>query len=198
MKCPGCKKEIPQNAKFCGFCGFDLRNKNTKEYRFNRKCLISILGFVLLLTSLIITISITGENKKTTDVYDKLPKQKVNIFIGNKYEKAMIMANFKLNSWIPALQNKISFCRNNLNNKEKQKEIAYNFELIRIAIRDEMKTNSGIFVVDYRYLDKLNIQQADKELFKELDEYLNLLIRYYTILNKKVKNKNLKNITECH
>src|SRR6056297_2374321 len=104
------------------------------------------------------------------------------------YDKAMSKADFKKNYWIPTLQNKISFCKRNLNDKEKKKEVVYNFELIRNEIKDELTTHSGE-IISFKHLDKLNAQQANEELFKELDNYLTLLRRYYIKLYNKANSK---------
>src|SRR6056297_733468 len=119
----------------------------------------------------------------------------VHQFKDNAYEKhfylldkVMSKADYKRNYWIPTLQNKISFCKRNLNDKEKKKEVVYNFELIRNEIKEELTTHSGE-IISFKHLDKLNAQQANEELFKELDNYLTLLRRYYIKLYNKANSK---------
>ncbi len=104
------------------------------------------------------------------------------------YDKAMSKADYKKNYWIPTLQNKISFCRRNLDEQNKKEEVDSNFELIRNEIKDEVKTKSGE-IISFKDIDKLYADKIDEEILNELNDYLTILKRYYIKLYNKANSK---------
>ncbi|MGM0496614.1 MAG: ATP-binding cassette domain-containing protein [Bacteroidota bacterium] len=111
------------------------------------------------------------------------------------YDKTMSRAEFKKNYWIPTLQNKISYCRRNLNNSEKESQIKKNLELIRNELRKEQK-NQSASVVDFSKVDDLYYNQLDSDTFDSLKRYLGLLKRYYIKLYNKANSKRDSEISD--
>ncbi len=104
------------------------------------------------------------------------------------YDKAMSVADFKKNYWMPTIQNKISFCERNLDDKNSKSEIVDNLKLIRNEIGKELESESSR-IVKFNSLDKLTYDKIDKQVFKELDDYFKLLKRYYIKLYNKASSK---------
>jgi len=104
------------------------------------------------------------------------------------YDKTMSRAEFRKNYWVPTLQNKVSYCKRNLNNPDKEAQIKKNLKLIRNELREEKKTHSAS-VVNFSEMDKLYYNQIDDETFESLNRYLSLLKRYYIKLYNKANSK---------
>jgi len=100
------------------------------------------------------------------------------------YDKAMSISDFKKNYWMPTLQNKISFCKRNKDNPDRKKEVVDNLSLIRNEVEKEMQSQSAN-VVKFDHQDKLYYDKLDNQTFKLLDDYFELLRRYYMKLYNK-------------
>ena len=111
------------------------------------------------------------------------------------YDKTMSRAEFKKNYWIPTLQNKVSYCKRNLNNPDKEAQIKQNLKLIRNELREEQKNRSAS-VVNFSKMEKLYYDQLDSNTFESLSRYLSLLKRYYIKLYNKANAKKDAKISE--
>ena len=104
------------------------------------------------------------------------------------YDKTMSRAEYKKNYWIPTLQNKVSYCKRNLNNPDKKAQVKQNLELLRNELREEQKNHSAS-VVDFSNISELYYDQIDSNTFENLSRYLSLLKRYYIKLYNKANSK---------
>jgi len=104
------------------------------------------------------------------------------------YDKTMSRAEFKKNYWIPTLQNKVSYCKRNLNNPDKKAQIKQNLVLIRNELREEQKNRSAS-VVDFSNIEELYYDHINSKTFESLNRYLSLLKRYYIKLYNKSNAK---------
>jgi len=111
------------------------------------------------------------------------------------YDKTMSRAEFKKNYWIPSLQNKVSYCKRNLNNPDKEARVKQNLTLIRNELREEQKNRSAS-VVDFSDIGKLYYDQINSNTFESLNRYLSLLKRYYIKLYNKANAKKDAEISE--
>jgi ABC-type multidrug transport system ATPase subunit len=132
-----------------------------------------------------------GEIITTRWAYEALAiyQFKENDFEAQFYPYDMVMSNadFKKNYWVKTLMNKVAFCRRNYTNPVKQLLVKKELNLLRNEIVKELETND---VVYFKYLDKLNINSLNNELFDAIDDYLSTLNTYY--LKKYNKANNLK------
>jgi len=57
MKCPNCKKEIKDTAKFCGYCGSKIKKITEPKVIENKGgCFLFLFIFLALLATIIIAI----------------------------------------------------------------------------------------------------------------------------------------------
>ena len=138
------------------------------------------------------TIPLYGEVITARWAYEALA---VYQFKNNKYEKplypydkAMSRADFKKNYWITTLQNKVSYCKRNLENENKSRQVRENLALIRRELSAEMHTASSR-LVKFEKRDELYPDKAGEATFKALHDYLSLLKRYYIKLYNKASSK---------
>jgi ABC-type multidrug transport system ATPase subunit/uncharacterized tellurite resistance protein B-like protein len=94
------------------------------------------------------------------------------------YDKAMSIADFKRNYWMPAMQNRVNFCKRNLNNEAEKQQVLENLKLIRNEIEHEMESRSAD-IVQFEHLDNLYFNKLNDKVFKQLEDYFELLRRYY-------------------
>jgi ABC-type multidrug transport system ATPase subunit/uncharacterized tellurite resistance protein B-like protein len=111
------------------------------------------------------------------------------------YDKAMSIADFKKNYWMPTLQNKVSFCKRNQDNPKEKEEVIQNLKLIHNEINEEL-TSPSARIVKFNGLSDLKYEELDSKLFKELDDYFKLLRRYYIKLYNKASAKKDKKISQ--
>jgi ABC-type multidrug transport system ATPase subunit/uncharacterized tellurite resistance protein B-like protein len=104
------------------------------------------------------------------------------------FDKTMSFAEFRKNYWIPTIQNKVSYCKRNINNPEKKKQIKDNLELIRNEVGEELSSRSAS-VVNFSGFENLYYDKLDKNTLNNLSSYLELLKRYYIKLYNKANNK---------
>jgi ABC-type multidrug transport system ATPase subunit/uncharacterized tellurite resistance protein B-like protein len=104
------------------------------------------------------------------------------------FDKTMSYAEFRKNYWIPTIQNKVSFCKRNLDNPEKEEQVRENLELIRHEVGEELNTRSAS-VVNYSGIEELHYDNLSKQMLNDLSRYLELLKRYYIKLYNKANNK---------
>ena len=112
-----------------------------------------------------------------------------------QYNKAMSISDFKKNYWIRTLNNKIAFVERNLNKEEKRKENIENLNLIRNEISKEINTESGKFV-KFKNLNKLTLEDINKESIREVKNYLKILNKYYIKLYNKANGLKDKSISK--
>jgi len=104
------------------------------------------------------------------------------------FDKTMSFAEFRKNYWIPTIQNKVSFCKRNLDTPEKEERVRDNLELIRHEVGEELNTRSAS-VVNYSGIEELHYDNLSKQTLNDLSRYLELLKRYYIKLYNKANNK---------
>jgi len=119
----------------------------------------------------------------------------VHQFKDNAYEKhfylldkVMSKADYKRNYWIPNIQNKISYCRRHLEEEGQTKSVKENLELIRTELSDELKTASAR-LVDFKRMDELYYNEINMATFNALDDYFELLKKYYNKLYNKANRE---------
>jgi ABC-type multidrug transport system ATPase subunit/uncharacterized tellurite resistance protein B-like protein len=104
------------------------------------------------------------------------------------YDKTMSFAEFRKNYWIPTIQNKVSYCKRNLDNPEKKRQVKDNLELIRNEVGEELNSRSAS-VVNYSGIEDLYYEQINTKKLNELSRYLELLKRYYIKLYNKANSR---------
>lgn len=104
------------------------------------------------------------------------------------YDKVMSQADFKKNYWITSLQNKMAFCRRNLNDADKQPQVKRNLSLLRKELQNELQRSSSR-LVKFNSLDQLYPGRVSEQTFQELRKYFILLKRYYIKLYNKASNR---------
>ncbi len=92
------------------------------------------------------------------------------------YDKVMSNAEFKKNYWIKKLENKLSFCERNLKIKEKKEEVISNLNLLRNEISKELSYHKKLKFDD---LDNLEIESINKNIFRQVNNFFNILKNYY-------------------
>lgn len=102
------------------------------------------------------------------------------------YDKAMSRADFKKNYWISALRNKITFYERNKSNPEYADRIEHDMRLLRNEIKKEMETNN---IALFKSIDKLYPDKITAETINELNEYFDLLNKYYIKLYNKANSQ---------
>jgi ABC-type transport system involved in multi-copper enzyme maturation permease subunit len=119
----------------------------------------------------------------------------VNQFKNNKYQKpvyffdeAMSISDYKRNYWLRTLQNKVALCERNLNNPLRTSEIKSALLLLRNELNHEATSASGSRH-PFKHIDKLNIEEINKEVINNLDKYLEQLRLYYVKLYNKASQK---------
>jgi len=148
-------------------------------------------------------------NPKTVPFYGELFAARwayeglaVHQFKDNAYEKNFYLldktlskANYKRNYWIPALQNKISYCRRHLNEPGNKESVKENLNLIRNELSEEMSSASAR-LVNFNRVDELYYDEIKASTFKALNDYFTLLKRYYNKLHEKARIKKDEKINE--
>ncbi len=92
------------------------------------------------------------------------------------YDKVMSNAEFKKNYWIKKLENKLSFCERNLKIKEKREEVISNLALLRNEISKELSFHKKLKFDD---LDNIEIEVINKNIFRQVNNFFNILKNYY-------------------
>jgi hypothetical protein len=100
----------------------------------------------------------------------------------------MSFAEFRKNYWIPTIQNKVSYCKRNIDNPEKKRQVRDNLELIRNEVGEELNSRSAS-VVNYSGIEDLYYEQINTKKLNELSRYLELLKRYYIKLYNKANSR---------
>jgi len=111
------------------------------------------------------------------------------------YDKTMSIAEFRKNYWIPALQNKVSYCRRNLDHPDKKSHVKQNLLLLRNELKDELQSNSAN-VVGFSLMDKLYYEKLNTHTLDRLSRYFSLLKRYYIKLYNKANAKKDSKISD--
>ncbi len=123
----------------------------------------------------------------------------VNQFKNNEYEekfyyydKVMSEAGFKKNYWLRNLENKVEYCRRNLNNPDAANEIQSNLALLRNEIEKELSVNSRI---PFNQLEQLYPEKLDMNVIEAVKKYLSLLNEFYVKLYNKANSEKDKIIS---
>jgi len=105
------------------------------------------------------------------------------------YDKVMKIADYKKNFWLPAVKNKLLACKRNIGNEEKQEQIINDLILLRTEltkeekVKKELKIKNGKKVsslkVEFNNIDSLYQDKLSPGIIAELEEYFNLLKKYY-------------------
>ena len=93
-----------------------------------------------------------------------------------KFDKAMSIANFKKNFWIPEIKAKIGNIENNLNKPDKKESYYANIEIIKSEVNKELKKTKAIKFKNYA---KLNDKQNFLAGLNDLKVYIDNLNSYY-------------------
>ena len=88
----------------------------------------------------------------------------------------MSQSDFKKNYWLKTLSNKVSFCERNYQNPAKQLQVNAELKLIRLELTKELLANNQI---QFRWIEKLYIEQLNAEVIKETNSFLESLKSYY-------------------
>ena len=123
----------------------------------------------------------------------------VNQFKNNEYEeqfyyydKVMSEAGFKKNYWLRNLENKVEYCRRNLNNPDAANEVQSNLALLRNEIEKELSVNSRI---PFNQLEQLYPEKLDMNIVEAVKKYLSLLNEFYVKLYNKANSEKDKIIS---
>ncbi|MFO8236136.1 MAG: ATP-binding cassette domain-containing protein [Bacteroidales bacterium] len=103
------------------------------------------------------------------------------------YDKAMSVGDYKNNYWLPALKNRLNYCRRNLDNPEKEEQIIQNLKLIQNEIKKE-SNNRSADLVKFDNPDTITYENAGPQLFLDLEDYFELVRRYYIKYYNKASN----------
>ena len=98
------------------------------------------------------------------------------------YDKIMSIADYKKNYWLRTLSNKIIDCERYLNNPKKKNVVENNLILLRNEIKKELKENDKF---KFDQLNKLYYDSLNSSVISSVNNYFNLLNRYYIKLYNK-------------
>lgn len=107
----------------------------------------------------------------------------VSQFKDNEYEKDYFVlnqqryfSNWKKDSWINALSNKVASLRRNLGNPENTKMVEYDLSVLFNELKDESKLIRGL---EFPYLHRLNITDCNDAVLDQVESYLTSLTKHY-------------------
>ena len=104
------------------------------------------------------------------------------------YDEAMSISDFKRNYWLKSLQNKIDFCIRNFDNKGKSEEFQSALNLLNNEIVREMTSPRSSKLIFSKYT-QINPTDITLELLNEMNQYLELVRKYYVKLYNKANNE---------
>ncbi|HNV52942.1 MAG TPA: ABC transporter permease, partial [Tenuifilaceae bacterium] len=104
------------------------------------------------------------------------------------YDEAMSISDFKRNYWLKSLQNKIDFCIRNFDNKKKSEEFQSALNLLHNEIVREMTSPRSSKLIFSKYT-QINPTDITLELLNEMNQYLELVRKYYVKLYNKANNE---------
>ncbi len=96
------------------------------------------------------------------------------------YDKIISKSNFKKNYWLPELENKIDFVTKYYKDAKETELVNEAFKLLYNEISHENKTNIKIKFDD---IDKLNINSFNDDAANNLNEYKQIIRKYYVAIN---------------
>ncbi|MFO7922066.1 MAG: ATP-binding cassette domain-containing protein [Bacteroidales bacterium] len=112
------------------------------------------------------------------------------------YNKAMSRAEYMNNFWIRNLQNKLDYCKGNLNNPENKSRVSDHYRLVLNELRKEQKNNTQVEPgVDF---NSLAYDYPDAEIIERAQDYLARLNRYYIQLYNSANSEKDRIISEYH
>ncbi|NNC83050.1 MAG: ATP-binding cassette domain-containing protein [Flavobacteriales bacterium] len=85
-------------------------------------------------------------------------------------------SNWKKDSWINELTNKVSAVRRNLDDEEKQIYVQHDLALLHNELSEETDLIQGL---EFPYLDRLNVMDINESILDETDAYLEILTKHY-------------------
>jgi len=96
-------------------------------------------------------------------------------------------SNWKKDSWINALQNKVNSARRHNADSSKSEAYAADLALLCSELKKEQRFLQGL---DFSHLDRLNVTECNENLLKEVEEHLNVLSTHYrNVFNKAESEK---------
>ncbi len=120
-------------------------------------------------------------------------------FMDNKYEKQFFVydklksqASYYKEYWTPALLSKLNYCVKNIDNKEHKETVEQYLRLVKNEIVNHKE--NGVIHVKYDYVDKLNPDSFDENIYNFTRKYLMDLKKGYRKLYNKTDDANDKKI----
>ncbi len=94
-------------------------------------------------------------------------------------DQRRLFANWKKDSWVNALENKVSAIRRNLINGDHPEKLKYDLDLVYTEIKEE---NNFIKDLQFPYLHRLTPEECNDAVLDELEAYLFKLTKHYRIV----------------
>lgn len=104
------------------------------------------------------------------------------------YDEAMSISDFKRNYWLKSLQNKIDFCIRNFDDKGKSEEFQSTLNLLHNEVVREMTSPRSSKLIFSKYT-QINPTDITLDLLEEINQYLELVRKYYVKLYNKANNE---------
>ena len=104
------------------------------------------------------------------------------------YDEAMSISDFKRNYWLKSLQNKIDFCIRNFDDKVKSEEFQSALNLLHNEVVREMTSPRSSKLIFSKYT-QINPTDITLDLLEEINQYLELVRKYYVKLYNKANNE---------
>ncbi len=112
------------------------------------------------------------------------------------YNKAMSRAEYMNNFWIRNLQNKLDYCKRNLDNDAAAERVESNYRLLVNELGKEQEANTQVeSAMDF---SKQSGSRPGPEFIEMAGDYLNRLNRYYILLYNSANNEKDRIISEYH
>lgn len=106
MKCKKCGNEIPNNSKFCGYCGNELKIQKFKEAISSHKLLMFFIILIITLiiftiVKMVISFHYENNNNNYTDIeLTKKSEEKINtINVNSKARPYAVMIDNNHSAW---------------------------------------------------------------------------------------------------
>ncbi|NND94771.1 MAG: ATP-binding cassette domain-containing protein [Flavobacteriales bacterium] len=94
-------------------------------------------------------------------------------------DQRRLFSNWKKDSWVNALENKVSAIRRNLESGENPEKLKYDLDLVYTEIKEE---SSFIKDLEFPYLHRLTPEECNSAVLDEVDDYLTKLTKHYRIV----------------
>lgn len=112
-----------------------------------------------------------------------------------EFDKVMADADYKKIYFIPALETRLDFARQNYSKPDSiiRKKVASDLTVLRTEVLEELNYVSK---TDFKSLDKLTLEKFDSAAYDETQNFLNVLKRFYTIKYNKADEDKDNRINE--